>query len=216
MWEDPHYCWVVVCKNHWFHLRQNLFYGHKIPLAEADVYGPPPTLKTSFTVRCDDCHKEYRYKPSELMRHEQELPESFIPHPLFRQDAVPGADEMAGQHANEPVSGPERRRSQRLPLDVGLVVRGISLENGPFQEEAFTISVSAHGALMLLSTKVALRQTLFLKNPRTLNETEVRVARFGPPHAGLAQVEVGIEFARPAPMFWPVEAAPDSWKSVTK
>jgi hypothetical protein len=216
MWEDSHYYWVVVCKNHWFHLRQNLFYGHKIPLAEADAYSPPPPLKGSFAVRCDDCHKEYRYKPSDLLRHEQEPPESFIPHPLFRQDVMPGAGEMPGQPAIETVNGPERRRSQRLPLDVGLVVRGISLENAAFQEETFTISVSAHGALMPLSAKVALRQTLFLKNPRTQTEAEVRVARFGSPHDGLAQVEVGIEFARPAPMFWPIEAAPVSWKSVAK
>jgi hypothetical protein len=212
MWEDPRYCWVVVCKNHWFHLRQNLFYGHKIPLGEVDAYAPPPTLKSSFAVRCDDCHKEYRYKPSELMRHEQELPEFFIPHPLFRLDAMIGADEMPERDATQTANGPERRRSQRLLLDVGVIVRGITLENEAFQEETFTISVSAHGALMLLSTKVALGQTLFLKNPRTQSEMEVRVARFGSPHGGLALV--GIEFARPAPMFWPVEAAPDSWKSV--
>jgi hypothetical protein len=212
MWDDPHYCWVVVCKNHWFHLRQNLFYGHKIPLAEADVYGLPPAIKGSFSVRCDDCHKEYRYKPSDLMRHEQELPGAFIPHPLFRLDAMIGADEMPGQDTTQTANGPERRRSQRLLLDVSVIVRGISLENSAFQEETFTISVSAHGALMLMSTKVALGQTLFLKNPRTQHEMEVRVARFGSPHGGLAQV--GIEFARPAPMFWPVEAAPATWKSV--
>jgi hypothetical protein len=93
MWEDPHYCWVVVCKNHWFHLRQNLFYGHKIPLAEADVYAPPPALKSSFAVRCDDCQREYSYKPSELMRHEQELPKSFTPHPLFAQNFNTPTDE---------------------------------------------------------------------------------------------------------------------------
>jgi hypothetical protein len=212
MWEDPRYCWVVVCKNHWFHLRQNLFFGHKIPLAEADAYAPPPALISSFTVRCDDCQKEYRYKPSELRRHEQALPEFFIPHPLFRLDAMIGADEMPGQDATQPANGPERRRSQRLLLDVSVIVRGISLDNGAFQEETFTISVSAHGALMLLSTKVALGQTLFLKNPRTQNETEVRVARFGSPYGGLAQV--GIEFVRPAPMFWPVQPAPENWKSV--
>src|SRR5947207_1812117 len=30
MWEDSRYCWVVICKNHWFHVRQNIFFGHRI------------------------------------------------------------------------------------------------------------------------------------------------------------------------------------------
>jgi len=59
MWEDNNYCWVVLCKNNWFHRRENLFYKHRIPLAETDVYAPVPALKSSFTARCDECHKEY-------------------------------------------------------------------------------------------------------------------------------------------------------------
>src|SRR6202158_4956815 len=33
---DSHYCWVVLCNSHWFHLRQNIFFRHRIPLAETD------------------------------------------------------------------------------------------------------------------------------------------------------------------------------------
>jgi hypothetical protein len=33
MWEDNEYCWVVVCKNRWFHMRQNMFLGIKFRLA---------------------------------------------------------------------------------------------------------------------------------------------------------------------------------------
>ena len=84
MWEDASYCWVVVCKNNWFHRRQNLFYGHKIPLGETDAYAPLPPLEGRFTVRCDDCGKEYLYTPEEVLRFQQELPESFTAHPLFR------------------------------------------------------------------------------------------------------------------------------------
>jgi hypothetical protein len=102
MWEDTHYCWMVICKNHWYHLRQNIFYGHKIPLGETDVYAPPPALKSSFSVRCDDCRKEYLYKPSEVVRHEQELPKSFTPHPLFGLNVGAPADEMTGQDAIDP------------------------------------------------------------------------------------------------------------------
>jgi hypothetical protein len=85
-----------------------------------------------------------------------------------------------------------------------VVVRGEAIEKVVFQEETFATSVSAHGALMLLSTKVVLGQNLLLKNPSTQREMEGRVARFGPPYSGHAQV--GVEFVQPAPEFWPVES----------
>jgi hypothetical protein len=84
MWADSHYVWVVLCKNHWGHLRVNLFYRHRIPLAETDPVDPRPVLNGPFRVRCDSCGKEYLYKPSEVLRFEQELPDNFTPHPLFR------------------------------------------------------------------------------------------------------------------------------------
>jgi hypothetical protein len=84
MWADSHYVWVVLCKNHWAHLRMNLFYRHRIPLAETDPVDPRPVLNGPFRVRCDECGKEYLYKPSEVLRFEQELPDNFTPHPLFR------------------------------------------------------------------------------------------------------------------------------------
>ena len=90
----------------------------------------------------------------------------------------------------------ERRRSPRHLLDV----RGESIHSEPFQEETFTISVSAHGALVVLAGKVVLGQKISLENLKTHAEIEGRVARFGPPYGGLAQV--GIEFAKPAPEFW--------------
>ncbi|PYT30112.1 MAG: hypothetical protein DMG57_09235 [Acidobacteria bacterium] len=94
MWEDSRYCWVVICKNHWFHVRQNIFFGHRIPLAETDAVATLPALEGPFVVRCDECGKEYHYKPSDVRRYEQDLPESFTPHPLFREDG--GSNLVAG------------------------------------------------------------------------------------------------------------------------
>jgi diguanylate cyclase (GGDEF)-like protein len=96
--------------------------------------------------------------------------------------------------------GVERRRSERILLDVSVVVRGESTDSQPFQEETFTISVSAHGALLMLASKVTLGQTLFVRNPLTNNEKTARVARFGVPYGGIAQV--GVEFPEPAAEFW--------------
>ena len=212
MWEDNSYCWVVLCKNNWFHYRQSLSSKHKIPLAETDAYAPPPALQNSFTVRCDECHKEYRYKSSEVLRHDQELPASFNPHPLFQLESTSRAVELTEQKAVECPTGADRRRSERLSLDVSLIVRGQSVERKAFQEATFTTSVSAHGALVVLSTKVALGETIYLKNPNTQKEMEGRVTRFGPLYGN--QVQVGIQFVQPTLTFWPAVFPPKSWKPV--
>ena len=86
MWEDSRYFWVVHCKNHWFHARKNLFFRHRIPLAETDAYTSRPAIDCRFRARCDECGKEYMYKPSEVVRLELEPPESFTPHPLFHDE----------------------------------------------------------------------------------------------------------------------------------
>jgi hypothetical protein len=212
MWEDNSYCWVVLCKNNWFHYRQSLSSKHKIPLAETDAYAPPPALQNSFTVRCDECHKEYLYEPSEVLRHDQELPASFNPHPLFQPEFIPCAVELTEQKAVEFATGADRRRSERLSLNLSLIVRGESLKREGFLEPTFTISVSAHGALVVMSTKVRVGQTLFLRNPATQKEAEGRVTRFGPLKGN--QVQVGINFTRPTLTFWPAVFPPKSWKSV--
>jgi len=74
MWEDSRYFWVVHCKNHWFHVRKNLFFRHRIPLAETDAVTPRPAIDCRFRARCDQCGKEYLYKPSEVLRFEQDPP----------------------------------------------------------------------------------------------------------------------------------------------
>ncbi|HEX2710940.1 MAG TPA: hypothetical protein VHM88_01775 [Candidatus Acidoferrales bacterium] len=105
----------------------------------------------------------------------------------------------------------EHRRSQRLLLDVPVIIRGESAREQSFQEETFTIVVSAHGALVVLAAKVVLGQRLLLTNPKTGDEREGRVASLGSPYGGLTQV--GIAFTRPAPEFWPLSPTPDAWKA---
>ena len=95
---------------------------------------------------------------------------------------------------------PERRRSERSSLALPVIVRGVSLDAKPFQEESFTLSVSAHGALVALTTTVTLGQALFLRNPQTQEEVGGWVTRFGPPRGGLAQI--GIELVHPDVEFW--------------
>jgi hypothetical protein len=101
MWEDNHYCWVVLCKNHWFHVRQNLLFRHRIPLAETDPHVPLPVLPDRFAVRCDGCGKEYSYKRSQVLKSELEVPESFRPHPLFSEAFGNSAQPPASKHGSK-------------------------------------------------------------------------------------------------------------------
>ncbi len=81
---DAGYFWVVLCKNHKYHKRQNIFFGHRIPLGETDTFSPPPDVNGGLRVRCDDCGEEFTYKANELLRAEFEYPEAFTAHPLFQ------------------------------------------------------------------------------------------------------------------------------------
>jgi hypothetical protein len=81
-WQDIYYCWVVLCKNYFFHMKQNLFFRHRIPLAYTDPYAPVPEVHGPFEVRCDDCGKTYVYRQRDLRRYEGEVPK-FKTHPLF-------------------------------------------------------------------------------------------------------------------------------------
>jgi len=96
------------------------------------------------------------------------------------------------------------RRSERVLADVPVLIRGQSMGDGSFQEETFTVTVNAHGALLMLAAKVALGQTITLVSLKNSAERVCRIAYKGPVHAGLAQV--GVEFSEPSPGFWPVEA----------
>ncbi len=185
MWENSSYCWVVLCKNHWFHLRRSLFASHRIPLGETNALAALPPLQGSFRVRCEECGKQYLYRPSDVRRYEQEVPESFTPHPLFQNLG-------------------ERRRSERWTSEVPLLVRGELTGKGVFEEEVLATSLSAQGALIGLSANVEVGQVLILKNPQNQKDLVGYVVRLEPLQRGGALA--GIEFSRSAPDFWSREA----------
>ena len=106
MWEDNRYFWVVLCKYKWVHIRESLsiFFRYRIALGETDAVSPCPVVSGSFMARCDKCGQEASYKVSEVLRFElDELPESFTPHPLFR-DWGTASDVMERSPANTDVS----------------------------------------------------------------------------------------------------------------
>lgn len=104
------------------------------------------------------------------------------------------------------------RRSERLLRSLPVVVCGESKKQKPFREEALTIEFSAHGMLLLMYERPRTGQKLLLLNPSTWDEQDASVVHSSPFHDGLHYV--GIEFARPAPEFWPVIPLED-WTNAT-
>jgi hypothetical protein len=104
---------------------------------------------------------------------------------------------------------PNRRRSQRVLLRLPVLIIARGADNQHVSENAFTTNVSAHGALLLLTMRVAINQKILIRNPDTLEEQFVRVVHVTPAAEGKS--EVGVEFLRPAPKFWRISFPPDDW-----
>ncbi len=103
----------------------------------------------------------------------------------------------------------KNRRSQRIELNVPVVVYRAPGEGPQFYENTETLVVSAHGALMALTDMVAPRQSLLVQNAESGEQLECRVVyvkreRAGPP-------KVAVEFTRPAPRFWHLAYPPADW-----
>ena len=94
----------------------------------------------------------------------------------------------------------ERRRTERVALNVPVFVYGRGERNEPFHEETNSLVVNSHGALLILASKVNFGQELWLMNPLTRHEQACRVVRFG--RKTRKRAEVAIAFTEPAPAFW--------------
>ena len=102
-----------------------------------------------------------------------------------------------------------KRRSQRLLLNISLVVQGETPDKNSFREETVTLVINAHGALISLATKVAPGQELLLENQRSHEQQSCKVVFLGLPDNG--KVQVGVEFTQPAPHFWHIAFPPEDW-----
>jgi len=102
-----------------------------------------------------------------------------------------------------------RRRSQRVLMAVPVRVSGQNRAGSPFEEETRTVAISAHGALILVSTQVHRGQRLTLSNVQTKAALECVVAHIAKSQS--AQPQVGVEFMLPNPIFWHVAFPPKDW-----
>lgn len=104
---------------------------------------------------------------------------------------------------------PSRRRSMRVLLSVPIRVSGKSPANEDFEEQARTLVVNAHGALISLQASVAPNQRVTIINKATNQARECRVVHVGTQAGG--KLQIGIEFVQPSASFWQIDFPPDDW-----
>jgi hypothetical protein len=102
-----------------------------------------------------------------------------------------------------------RRRSQRVLMTIPVRVSGQTGAGTPFEEETQTQSISAHGALILVSAQVNRGQRLNLANIQTKGALECVVAHIDKFQSDRPQV--GVQFMLPNPIFWHVAFPPKDW-----
>src|SRR6266853_1055365 len=102
-----------------------------------------------------------------------------------------------------------RRRSQRVLMTIPVRVSGQNVLGSPFEEETHTRAISAHGALILVSTQVYRGQRLTLSNVQAKAALECVVAHIDRHQSD--HPHVGVEFMLPNPMFWHVAFPPKDW-----
>jgi len=111
--------------------------------------------------------------------------------------------------SNSPSHTGPRRRSQRVLMQVAVRIRGNDPLGKAFEEEANTLAINAHGALVLLQTRLTSGSKVLMQHKQTQEEQECFVVFLGPVRAGKA--EIGLEFSSPCPSFWRVAFPPEDW-----
>lgn len=92
------------------------------------------------------------------------------------------------------------RSSERMSLRLPVVVYGFTRDHGAFHEEAETQTVNSSGALVMLKTRLAIGDAVFLMQKGSGLEQEVRVVYLDAYTD--RETKVGLAFKYPIPDFW--------------
>src|ERR1700674_2009387 len=104
-----------------------------------------------------------------------------------------------------------RRRSQRVLMQVAVRISATDTQGKTIEEETETLAINAHGALVLLQSRLTSGSKVLLQHKRTEEEQQCHVVFLGPVRGGKA--EIGLEFSDPRPTFWRVAFPPEDWSS---
>jgi|GEM_PF-650199 len=108
-----------------------------------------------------------------------------------------------------PVTQSKVRRSERVVIQIPVIVFGQNANGHMFEEKTSTMTVNAHGALVALKTEIHLQKPLLLVHARTQSEVQCRVVHRKEIDPG--RLEVGMEFASSLPSFWGINFPPEDW-----
>ena len=84
-------------------------------------------------------------------------------------------------------------------IRVAVRIRGTDAQGRKFEEDALTLVINAHGALVLLQARLTSGGRVLMQHRQTHEEQECRVVFVGPVRAG--QREIGLEFSEARPTF---------------
>jgi c-di-GMP-binding flagellar brake protein YcgR len=101
-----------------------------------------------------------------------------------------------------------RRKAQRVAMQIKVSVSGYNSEGTRFGEETNTISISAFGCLLSLRNPVKKGQRLVLSNMQSKKAVECLVAH---QEGNGAASNIGLAFTVPHKSFWPVDFPPADW-----
>jgi len=102
-----------------------------------------------------------------------------------------------------------RRRSQRVLLQVAVYITTELAGGNRVRVQAFTQAVNAHGGLLDAPIRMIVGQRLTLVNPQSDKEVGCRVVRVDGPSDG--SYPTAFEFDQPSPHFWPISFPPIDW-----
>jgi hypothetical protein len=122
---------------------------------------------------------------------------------------APVAVQPAPAVAKHKIAGEERRGSQRVLLRVHASVH-VALQGKELTIDATTLSVSNHGALMLIKQTIPSDALLILEHGMTRERIACKIAR--PAREVPEGFHIPLEFDSPAPNFWGIAFPPADWR----
>lgn len=102
----------------------------------------------------------------------------------------------------------KKRRTQRVQIMMPVIVRGTA-KGQVFEEKTQTITVNAHGCLVLLKTTIERTQEVMLVNSKTAEELPCQVMFIGQRDGD--RLQVGLQFGERSPLFWRIMFPPEDW-----
>jgi hypothetical protein len=115
-----------------------------------------------------------------------------------------------GKRLLEEIEARDRRRSQRVMLQMPVHVRLQTADGRLLRQDGFTQVVNAHGGLLEMESKPEPGQRMLLMNPNSGVEQSATVVLAKKSRDG--GYAVAFEFDSPTPRLWAVVFPPDDWK----